>query len=202
MVAPVAEEKTEAQGSEVPSLQSELGGPGLELSDSRILTPPSFHFAGEASVYPRHLMAPPPPDLKTSVLSKNPGNQPVLQRAAGGGGVPALLGLPLCSPGLSSPRSPRTRTQVCPASRRRSRPRFSEVALPARPGWGGGGSWRRRGAVRGRGWRPGEVAAPSPSRCCCCRRGGGWGTLCAMGVMAAVGYMAAETGSETRRRRA
>ena len=54
------------------------------------------------------------------------------------------------------------------------------------------------GAVRGLGWRPGEVAAPSPSRCCCCRRGGGWGTLCAMGVMAAVGYMAAETGSETQ----
>lgn len=52
------------------------------------------------------------------------------------------------------------------------------------------------GAVRGWGWRPGEVTAPSPSRCCCCcRRGGGWGTLCAMGVMAAVGYMAAETGS-------
>lgn len=56
------------------------------------------------------------------------------------------------------------------------------------------------GAVRGRGWRPGEVTAPSPSRCCCCRRGGGWGTLCAMGVMAAVGYMAAETRSETQGR--
>lgn len=80
------------------------------------------------------------------------------------------------NPGLSGPQAER----------------FPE-ARPSR------GSWRWRGEVKGRGWRPGEVAAPSPSRCCCCcRRGGGWGTLCAMGVMAAVGYMAAETGSETQ----
>lgn len=70
--------------------------------------------------------------------------------------------------------------------------RPSGRAVPRRPGGPGGGGGGQR-----RGWRPGRLAA-SPSRRCCCRRGGGWGTLCAMGVMAAVGYMAAETGSETQ----
>lgn len=89
------------------------------------------------------------------------------------------------NPGLSGPQAVLLAAVPRVPAPRQARPGVLEV----------------EGAVRGRGWRPGEVAAPSPSRCCCCRRGGGWGTLCAMGVMAAVGYMAAETGSETGRRR-
>lgn len=83
-----------------------------------------------------------------------------------------------------------------PGTEARQDPGPSKAARAARTGQA-----ESAGGGRGRGWRPGEVAAASPSRCCCCRRGGGWGTLCAMGVMAAVGYMAAETGADTRRRR-
>lgn len=94
------DEETEARGAMWPRVRT--GGIQLYLVRLRSLTPPSLDFTGEASVYTRYLITPPPNSKRVS----SPKFQQIVQawrEGAGGGGVAVLPMGPGLAQGVAAP---------------------------------------------------------------------------------------------------